>query len=160
MSKSMGKDRGRKRHITSFYIETLVLVAVFLPMVLVLARVFALSGDLSGKAERLTQAVHLAENAAEAVAASESLDTLQALLEEDGNVRVSQEGAQGSLQAWYGNGMEPVSGGEFRVEVSWLPVAAARGSFVESTVRVYWMEEAEPLYVLETAVYLDGTEVH
>ena len=151
---SLGKDIGKKRHVTNFYIETLILVVVLIAVILVLARVFAFSSAVSSRAEKLTRAVHLAENAAEAVAASDSLDTLGGLLGEGGNVQVSREEAL--LRAGYDEEMRPLSGGTYRVEVNWVPEAAPGGSFVESTVSVYWMEEEEPLYALETAVYLDG----
>lgn len=161
MSRNVGlsKDRGRKRHITGFYMETLILVAVLTGVILVLTRIFAFSGELSGRAGRLNRAVHLAENAAEAVAASDSLDMLCALLEENGNAEMSREEKEGMLQVWYDAEMRPASGGEFRVEVSWMPEAASGGSFVESTVAVYWMEEADPLYMVDTAVYLGEAEV-
>ena len=149
MSRNVGlsKDRGRKRHITGFYIETLILVAVLTGVILVLTRIFAFSGELSGRAGRLNRAVHLAENAAEAVAASDSLDMLCALLEENGNAEMSREEKEGMLQVWYD------------AEVSWIPEAASGGGFVESTVAVYWMEEADPLYMVDTAVYLGEAEV-
>ena len=133
--------------------ETLILVVVLVAVILVLTRIFAFSADLSSRAGRLTRAVHLAENAAEAVAASDGIDTLRMLLEENGNVQVRQEGADSILSAWYDEDMQPVLDGKFRVEVSWGSEDAAR-DFAESTVSVYWMEETEPLYVLETAVYL------
>ena len=155
MSKNvdLSKDKGRRRHVANFYMETLILVVVLVAVILVLTRVFAFSADLSSRAGRLTRAVHLAENAAEAVAASDGIDTLRMLLEENGNVQVRQEGADSILSAWYDEDMQPVSDGKFRVEVSWGSEDAA-GDFAESTVSVYWMEETEPLYVLETAVYL------
>lgn len=155
MSKNVGlsKDKGRRRHVTNFYMETLILVVVLVAVILVLTRIFAFSADLSSRAGRLTRAVHLAENAAEAVAASDGIDTLRMLLEENGNVQVRQEGADSILSAWYDEDMQPVLDGKFRVEVSWGSEDAAR-DFAESTVSVYWMEETEPLYVLETAVYL------
>ena len=103
--------------------------------------------------------MHLAENAAEAVAASDSLDMLCALLEENGNAEMSREEKEGMLQVWYDAEMRPASGGEFRVEVSWIPEAASGGGFVESTVAVYWMEEADPLYMVDTAVYLGEADV-
>lgn len=160
MSKNggMSKDKGKRRHVTGFYLETLVLAVVLIAVILVLTRVFAFSAELSNQAGRLTRAVHLAENAAEAVAASDGMDTLRMLLEEDGNAQVSQDGTAGLLQVWYDEEMRPVLGGRFRVEVSWKPESAAAGSFVGSTVSVYWMEEAEPLYVLDTAVYTRGRE--
>lgn len=161
MSKNVGlsKDKGKRRHVTNFYMETLILVVVLVAVILVLTRVFAFSADLSSRAGRLTRAVHLAENAAEAVAASDGMDTLRMLLEENGNVQVRQEGADSMLSAWYDEDMQPVSDGKFRVEVSW-GLEDAAGDFAESTVSVYWMEETEPLYVLETAVYLGEMAVH
>lgn len=161
MSKNVGlsKDKGRRRHVTNFYMETLILVVVLVAVILVLTRVFAFSADLSSRAGRLTRAVHLAENAAEAVAASDNTDTLRMLLEENGNVQVRQEGADSILSAWYDEDMQPVSDGKFCVEVSW-ELEDAAGDFAESTVSVYWMEETEPLYVLETAVYLGEMAVH
>lgn len=155
MSKNVGlsKDKGRRRHVTNFYMETLILVVVLVAVILVLTKIFAFSADLSSRAGRLTRAVHLAENAAEAVAASDSIGTLRMLLEENGNVQIRQEGADNTLSAWYDEDMQPVSDGKFRVEVSW-GLENAAGDFAESTVSVYWMEETEPLYVLETAVYL------
>ena len=156
MSKNggMSRDKSRKRHITNFYMETLVLAVVLIAVILVLTRMYAFSGQLSRRAEVLTRAVHLAENAAEAVAASDGMDTLRSLLEVNGNVEISGEGA--ILQARYDEAMQPLAGGIFCVEVTWTPEEAAGESFVESTVSAYWMEEAEPVYVLETAVYLGG----
>lgn len=154
---SLSKDKRKKRHNTDFYIETLILTVVLLAVILVLIKVFAFSADLSGRAGRLTRAVHLAENAAEAVAAADSPEILRMLIEEDGNVQEERDGADGTLHAWYDEEMRPASGGQFHVEVSWEPEAA--GSYAESTVSVYWMEETDPLYVLETGVYLNGTAV-
>lgn len=155
---SLSKDKGKRRHVTNFYIETLILTVVLIAVILVLTKVFVFSADISGRAERLTRAVHLAENAAEAVAASDSLDSLRTLIEENGNVQESREGENGILLAWYDEEMLPASGGKFRVEVSWIPKVSAGGRFVESTVSVYWMEETKPLYMLETAVFLDGMQ--
>lgn len=152
----------RRRHITAFYIETLILVAVFILVILVLTKVFAWSGRLGERAEILTGAVHLAENAAEAAAASESLEDLRALLDENGNAGISEDGSRetgGILQAWYDGTGNPAPEGDFRVEVSWRPagdLAESGGGegLVECTVSVFWTEEAEPVYVLETAVYV------
>ena len=86
-------------------------------VILVLTRMYAFSGQLSRRAEVLTRAVHLAENAAEAVAASDGMDTLRSLLEVNGNVEISGEGA--ILQARYDEAMQPLAGGIFCVEVTW-----------------------------------------
>ncbi len=144
-------SKNKKRHFTNFYMETLVLVVVFIVVILVLTRVFALAGGMSTRAEILTGAVHLAENAAEAVSASGSPEDLRGLLEENGNAGEVREGENCLLSFRYDDDLNPVPGGSFRVEVSWQPEAG--GSFAESKVAVYWMEETEPVFALETAVY-------
>lgn len=155
MTKKSGMSKGKsgKNHITNFYMETLVLVVVLTAVILVLTRVFAFSRQMGSRARILTQAVHLAENAAEAAAAADGLDTLQELLEEDGNVRVSQDGI---LQAWYDEEMRPVSDGSFCVEVDWRPEERLGGNLAGSTISVYWQGESSPVYTIETAVYLHG----
>lgn len=146
----MSGNKKIRHHLTDFYLETLLLAVVLTAVILILARVFAFSGEMSRRAGVLTGAVHLAENAAEAASASENLDTMRELLEENGNAEVFREGDGGILRVWYGEGMQPAAGGEYRVEISWRPGDA----LAESIVSVYWKEETEPVYTLETAVYL------
>ena len=47
----------KKRHITAFYMEMLVLIAVFTVTILILTKVFALAGEQSAKAQVLTNSV-------------------------------------------------------------------------------------------------------
>lgn len=152
----------KKRHITAFYIETLILAAVFTMVILVLTRVFAWSGRLGQRAEILTSAVHLAENAAEAVAASDSLEDVKALLGKNGNGEFL-EGEMGEdggiLRIWYDDAGHPASEGDLWVDVAWRPAGAEavsdRGEgLVECTISVCWTGETEPVYTLETAVYV------
>ena len=122
---------GKKgRHITAFYIETLILTAVFTLVILVLTRVFAWSGRLGQRAEILTSAVHLAENAAEAVAASDSLEAVKALLDENGNAVLEEDagGNGGVLRVWYDETGHPVPEGTLRVEVAWKPAGTRTAS--------------------------------
>ena len=77
-----------KKQITSFYLESLLLVVLFTAILLVLMSVFSGAKVQSVQAERLTQAVLLAENAAEALAGSDSEESLQALLNENDNTRL------------------------------------------------------------------------
>lgn len=143
----------KKQHITAFYMEMLVLVAVFIVVILILTKVFAMSRQQSAKAEILTNSVCLAENTAEIVAASESEETLLALLEETGNVSVLEAGGNRIFCSRYDNEMRPAAEGSFSVEIEWTPEDAKEGSFVNSTVRVYWNGGAEPVYTLETGVF-------
>lgn len=142
--------QGRMHRITAFYIETLVLTVVFIAVILVLMWVFALSGRMSTRAKLLTNAVHLAENAAEAVAASDSEDKLFALLDEAGrgNVTGPEEGEGSFFRVRYDGEMNPAADGSFRVDVTWEP---QEGDLVKSGITVYWNEEV--IYTLDTAVY-------
>lgn len=154
-----GKKKSEKRHGTTFYIETLILAAVFAVMILTLARVFAWSGQLGRKAALLTDAVHLAENAAEMVAASRSLSELGMLLDQEGNTEILNDAGQGEfLRVWYDEDMNPVKEGNIWVEISWTPQAASVGGtgLVESRIAVYWIGEETPLYTLDTATYVPG----
>lgn len=160
MSKKSGMsgDKNKKRHMSNFYIETLILVVIFIAVILMLTKVFALSRRMSIRAGLLTKAVHLAENAAEAVAASQGPKTLQELLEESGNTRLSEEGEGAVLDVWYDGEMNPVRDGGFRVEITWKE-EQNRPDFASGTVCVYWLEEEEPIYSLETGIYFGGQEV-
>ena len=153
----MSGDRNKKRHMSNFYIETLVLVVIFIVVILVLVKVFALSEQMSTRAGILTKAVHLAENAAEAVAASDSPEALQGLLEENGNTLLAEEGETVILNVWYDAEMEPAAEGSIRMEITWK--AEGGPDFAENRIDVYWMDEAEPAYSLETGIYLGEKEV-
>lgn len=161
----MNGKPGRKQHITAFYnitafyIETLVLIAAFIVVILVLARVFALAGRQSEQAQILTRAVRLAENAAEAVAASDSGEALAALLDENGNVCETAGYGGTAYRAKYDRDMRSAPEGDFWVDVTWQPQRSGAGTFVQSTVYVYWNGGEEPVYTLETAVYLPVSSI-
>lgn len=148
------REEGKKQHITSFYMETLVLALIFIAVILVLTKVFALSGQMSGKAKVLTNAVHLAENAAEALAASDSLEMLAVLLEEDGNVEILRQDGQAVLQARYDEKMKPAADGSFLVEVLWVPEAGNENGLTQGVINVSREDSGEQLYMLKTAVYM------
>ena len=87
----------KKQDLTSFYLEALLLVAVFVAMILVLTGVFGAARAQSRHARELTDAVTLSSNAAEAAAGADSLEELAALLDEGGNVAP----VPGGLEAYY-----------------------------------------------------------
>lgn len=152
-----GKKRDHKKHTTLFYIETLVLAAVFIGVILVLTQVFARSRQMSLRARAMTCAVHLAENTAEAVSAAGSVEELALLLDEGGNVRALEGRGDATLRAQYDREMKPVTSGSFWVDVTWAPETgedSRMGSLVESVITVYW--NGEEVYTLDTAVYCPG----
>ena len=126
---------------------------IFIVVILVLMRVFALAGRMSSQAKVLTCAVRLAENAAEAVAASDSKEALFTFLDECGmgNVSTSEAGDKILFRAQYDGEMHPVPEGNFWVDVSWEPEYG--GDLVKSGITVYW--NGEEIYTLDTAIYIE-----
>ena len=139
----------KKSHITSFYLETLLLIVVFIAIILVLTQVFGLGRVQSGEAKLLTNAVCLAQNTAEAVSASEDEQALLRLLDENGNAYVPDD-SSAAVRACYSADMTPDADGSLQVDVTWEP----DGSLVFSTITVTYGSDPEPVYVLDTAVYL------
>ena len=143
----------RHQHVTAFYLETLLLIAVFISIILVLTRVFGLGQSQSGQAKLLTNAVCLAQNAAEAVSASRDGDDLLAILNENGNAVRTDTG----VLARYDRNMAPDPEGELRVDVTWTP-ENGDPTLVRSGVSVLRGEGTDPVYTLDTAVYLGEVE--
>lgn len=142
----------KQEHITAFYVETLLLILVFIAIILVLTHVFGLGKVQSSRAKLLTNAVCLAENAAEAVAASDSPAAVVRLLDEGGNVRVLDSGL---VEADYNSRMEPELTRDpgLRVLISWEPTAEDP-RLVNSTISVYGGGKTDAVYELRTAVLL------
>lgn len=138
----------KKQPLTSFYLEALLLVVIFVAMILVLTGVFGAARAQSVQARRLTQAVTLAANAAEAATASDSPEQAAALLDEGGNVRL--EG--GVLSADYRADGSPCADGEpaLTVTVSWED-NGGEGSLVTNRIAVFAPGEEESVYAIETA---------
>lgn len=143
----------KKQHITAFYLEALLLIVVFIAIILVLTQIFGLGKSQSSRARQLTDAVVLAEKAAEAVSASDSPETLFALLNENGNARPMGDTA--GVTAFYGGDTRPDPAGAFRVDVTWLPETGESGILVRSVIEVRCGNAAEPVYRLDTAVFIE-----
>lgn len=138
----------KKQQLTSFYLEALLLVVIFVAMILVLAGVFGAARAKSVRARLLTQAVTLAVNAAEAASAADDPAQAAALLDEGENVRV----AGGLIEASYTADGKPCPDGHgaLRLTVSWEP-SAEDDDLVTSWIAVYAAQEDTPVYTLETA---------
>ena len=138
----------QKRHITGFYIETLLLILVFVSIILVITNIFGMARVSSARARHLTTAVALAQNTAEAAAASRSVDETAALLQENGNTEVSSDGT--GLTARYNSDLTPSADGIYRVDLTWTEEEA----LADCIVSVFYAEEEEPVYSIHTAVYV------
>ncbi len=151
------ESRNGGRRVTAFYIEALILVALLTMVVLVLTWIFAWSGQRSKKAALLTAAVHLAENGAEAVASSESIEEVRELLEENGNAEISGQATEdgSSLRLYYDNDLKPAPEGSIWLDILWMP---EDGGFVKSILTVEQAGGSEPIYTLETGVFIGKEE--
>lgn len=136
----------KRQQTTSFYLETLLLVLIFVGVLLVLTQVFALGKRESRSARDLTDAVILASNAAEAMAASMNEGELLALLNENGNAELAGEGL---IRARYDGRMAPDPAGATVLELRYAP-EGDRG-FVRGTVTVCCEGEPAALYELDAA---------
>lgn len=169
----------RKQHITAFYLETLLMIAVVISIILVLTKVFGGARVQSTRAKRLTDSVTLAQNTAEAVSLSHTPQELHDLLNEDSNA-VFQEDAQSGqalVTAVYDAQMQPVplsqeilesvgqeggapdlllQRGELVVETSWVP--SQESGLVDAVITVFDGNTGEAVYALETSVYPGGQE--
>ena len=144
-----------KRHrITTFYMETLFLIAVFIAVILVLTRVFGAGRSQSQEAKLLTSAVNLAQNAAEAVSGSTGLEDVAELLTEKDAASVTIDEEQGVI-ACYDRDMKPDPDGELKLKIGWEPSESVSGTLVSCPITV-WQEDRtdEPVYMLQTAVFL------
>ena len=144
----------KQNSMTILFIETLTLLVIFTIVIIALMKGFLFAGKLSREADSLSKAVHLAENAAEMVSASESGETLLSLLNENGNAYVLKQTDDICIyRAAYDTDMNPASGGTFYADVSWKP---GQDGLVKSTVAVYRNNEKEPIYSLDLTVYINA----
>ncbi len=140
----------KKQQLTSFYFEALLLVAAFTAIILVLTGVFGAARAKSASARRLTEAVTIAANAAEALSAADSIEETAALLDEGGNVRVTANGLEA---AYLADGSPCTDGnGALRLTLSWEP-SAEDAALIVSRIAVYAAGEETPAYTLETSHY-------
>jgi len=141
-------------HITAFYIEVLLLTVGLIGIVLVLTQIFALGRRASAEARELTDAVCLAQNAAEALSASSAPEELCALLDEGGNADLV-EGTDGpAIRAGYDADLRPDRDGKLIVTVTWDEESAAAGRMVRSHITVTGKDGGREIYSLDTAVFI------
>lgn len=144
----------KQSHITGFYLETLMLIVVFVLIILVLTQVFGLAQMQSTRAKQLNGAVILAQNALEAVSASETPEDLLKLLNDNDNAVLMADTA--GVTACYDSDLNPDAEGNYRVEVTWLPEETENGILVHSVAEVRCDDAEAPLYRLETERFWTG----
>ena len=144
----------KQSHITGFYLETLMLIVVFVLIILVLTQVFGLAQMQSTIAKQLNGAVILAQNAAEAAAASETPEELLKLLNDNDNAVLMADTA--GVTACYDSDLNPDAEGNYRVDVTRLPEETENGILVHSVAEVRCDDAEAPVYRLETERFRTG----
>ena len=143
----------KENHVTAFYIEVLLLTVGLIGIVLVLTQIFALGRRESAEARELTDAVCLAQNAAEAFAASSDPEELCALLDEGGSAELVEIGGTAAVRASYDADLRADGNGVFLVTVTWNEESTDAGVLVRSRIIVTGQDGTREIYSLETASF-------
>ena len=136
------------RYITGFYIETVILILVFVGVIMILANIFGIAKRGSTEANRLTVAVNLASNAAEGFSAAKDTAELAGILDENGNAVVTGD----AVTAYYNDDGRADLQGPYEVIISWEP----EGDLVRSHITVSYghlLKDTEEIYSIDTASY-------
>ncbi len=145
----------KKSHpITAFYIETLLLIIVFVAMILVITQIFGEARLESRRAAILTDAVTLAQNAAENFEAADSPEALWRLLcfndagdQVGGDLSYAEGTDRPILSASYREDMTPAVGAPYLLRLQWIP---EENGLVRARIEVCY-GQGSPVYTLETA---------
>lgn len=139
----------RKPTRMAFYLETLLLVGALIAVALVLVQCFGKAEQAREQAKELTDSVHLARNAAEAVAGLKSPEELEEMLSGTSNSQL----LDGVLVIFYNEGGEPDPEGSLSLRIGWDKTPAPGAGLVTYTITVENIQESREIYRLETSVY-------
>ncbi len=147
----------KQNHITAFYVETILLIIVFMGIIMVLTNIFGVGKLVSSSARHLNSAVYLAGNAAEAVSASDSMEAARQLLDEAGNTQETNASETG-FRVNYDENMQPSPEGVYHVDVTWEPEQSEGGTLVTSRISVFFGDTEQSVYDLTTSVFIKEEE--
>ena len=136
-----------ENHGTAFVLETLLMTCIMIGVVLLLTRSIAAAGSKSTEAAQLTNAVCLAENAAEAFSVSPHSEGMAELL----NVSENACADGNQVTAFYSEDLEPLKDGSYRVLVEINEEKGRAGNYITAHITVDI--DGKSYYSLDTAVY-------
>lgn len=144
----------RRSEVTAFYIETLVMITVMIGILLVLTQILGISRRESVRAKRLTEAVTIAQNTAEALAACAGLEEVPEFL---GLTEAAVEEKDGAVVCrgtclWNRSSGKETDAGEirtdqttaYRIEI----IRTETEGLAEDRISVYAEEGGEAVYTL------------
>ncbi len=145
--------------VVAFYMETLLLIVVFVGILILLVQVFGLGKQRSAEARLLTTAVALAENTAEAAAARENGQDVLALLSENGNAMIEETASENGsyvIEAHYRADGTPDMNGILSVRLVCTRTPGEAGAWDEYAITVSESGRETPLYELASSAYRKG----
>ena len=157
--------KNKHAHITAFYLETLLMILVFVAIILMLTQVFGASRRLSAEAGYLSDAATISESVSAAVRASDDEEALIGILNgsagdsANGTPAVLLKGAPvPTIEVRYDDDLVPAGDGPYEVTVTWEKTAGTRGDYVDSEITVRRDGVEDPILVTHTGTYT-GKEV-
>ena len=152
--------KNKHAHITAFYLETLLMILVFVAIILMLTQVFGASRKLSAEAGYLSDAATISESVSAAVRASDDEEALIEILNgsagdsANGTPAVLLKGASvPTIEVRYDDDLVPAGDGPYEVTVTWEKTAGTRGDYVDSEITVRRDGVEEPVLVTHTGTY-------
>lgn len=142
---------GKKRNF-AFIVELFILFVILLFVVIVITKTFVTSRNQSLYARHLTESVYIAEEVAEISMASEDMQQVANVLEsleQSGDVTVSER--QIEMQMDFDS--EDEKRDVYRVLLTWDEDASLNGAFTTGLIQVFFEDETEPIYTLDTGSY-------
>lgn len=142
---------GKKRNF-AFIVELFIFFVILLFVIIVITRVFVTSRNQSLYARHLTESVYIAEEVAEiSMAASDMQQAVNLLADLEQTSDVSSEGQE--IELWMDFDAEDGRRDLYRVLLTWEEDPSQNGTFTESRILVFFEDEDEPIYSLDTGNY-------
>ena len=166
--------KNKHAHVTAFYLETLLMILVFVAVILMLTQVFGQSRKLSAEAGYLSDAATISESVSAAVRASESEEQLlstfvwaasesdaaaggaDAAAGESGDAEVAHllDGAAvPTVEVTFNEDLAPAADGPYEATVTWEVTAGTRGDYVDSTITICRDGTKDPILTTKTGTY-------
>lgn len=152
--------KNKHAHITAFYLETLLMILVFVAIILMLTQVFGASRKLSMEAGYLSDAATISESVSAAVRAADDEKALLGILNgttgdsANGTPAVLLKGARvPTIEVRYDDDLAPAGDGAYEVTVTWEETAGTRGDYVDSEITVRRDGVEDPVLVTHTGTY-------
>lgn len=141
-----------RRRNFAFIAELFILFVILLFVVIVITKTFVTSRNQSLYARHLTESVYLAEEVAEISMASEDLEETAEVLKE-----LSQTEEVTTEADWLEVSMDfdekDGKRDNYRVILTWEEEPGTAGTYRSGDILVFFEDEAEPIYILQTGSY-------